>query len=548
VFQEVSSSGAFIATIGTTNQTTNLGLTEVEYILAYNDPNVYTLASSSSRVQVLVQLVQNVTVTGTLEIFAGGEADTHLQLPASSTQYTINGTPFCTGFTPTNGQFLQYTTASSPNPCYTAAAASSTTGNAASVVTYTPGASVTLTCPSSTAGTVVTFDPSGTALAANMALSFASCTTGQIVMVRIIQAASGGPYTVSGLPTGSPQISTYPSAGTIYTLQASGATTMNFVNVAANAGSSTLGSGAQGISRTVTAGSSGVTANLLADKDTSNPTVYNTAAIGSCGLGVAAYSATSTNLFELYSVPGTVLTMVADGSITAGHLLTAGASTAGRVADTGQTAQTSVPIGTCIVGVALASQTVGNTVLVAYYGSGTYGALAASSTTPIPACAATPPAAGAAHSTCYDTSGNIWQCSNGSSACTTAGSQWVTSGWIFNPTLNTITAVSGTPVTVSNLRVPANGIVGYSNKIGLLFNATAVYMQDAAGGQSIEWDGFGNPILTGTTLANIPATAGVGPQWCTNCTATGSLSSACSTGGSGAWVFVNVAGTKLCPF
>jgi hypothetical protein len=56
-----------------------------------------------------------------LEIFAGGEADTHLQLPASSTQYTINGTPFCTGFTPTNGQFLQYTTASSPDPCYTAA-------------------------------------------------------------------------------------------------------------------------------------------------------------------------------------------------------------------------------------------------------------------------------------------------------------------------------------------------------------------------------------------------------------------------------------------
>jgi hypothetical protein len=72
VFQEVDASGAFIATIGTTNQTTNLGLTEVEYILAYADPNIYTLASSSSRVQVLVQLVQNVTVTGTLEIFAGG--------------------------------------------------------------------------------------------------------------------------------------------------------------------------------------------------------------------------------------------------------------------------------------------------------------------------------------------------------------------------------------------------------------------------------------------------------------------------------------------
>ena len=33
----------------------------------------------------------------------------------------LAGVPFCTGFTPTNGQNLQYTTASSPNPCYTAA-------------------------------------------------------------------------------------------------------------------------------------------------------------------------------------------------------------------------------------------------------------------------------------------------------------------------------------------------------------------------------------------------------------------------------------------
>ena len=36
----------------------------------------------------------------------------------------IDTIPLCTGFTPTNSQFLQYTTASSPNPCYTAATAS----------------------------------------------------------------------------------------------------------------------------------------------------------------------------------------------------------------------------------------------------------------------------------------------------------------------------------------------------------------------------------------------------------------------------------------
>lgn len=40
----------------------------------------------------------------------------------------INSVPLCTGFTPTNGQNLQYTTASSPNPCYTAATGSASGG------------------------------------------------------------------------------------------------------------------------------------------------------------------------------------------------------------------------------------------------------------------------------------------------------------------------------------------------------------------------------------------------------------------------------------
>jgi len=34
----------------------------------------------------------------------------------------LKGVPFCTGYTPVNGQFVEYTTALSPNPCYTAAA------------------------------------------------------------------------------------------------------------------------------------------------------------------------------------------------------------------------------------------------------------------------------------------------------------------------------------------------------------------------------------------------------------------------------------------
>src|SRR5271154_4975369 len=35
----------------------------------------------------------------------------------------INGVPLCTGFSPTNGQALEYSTAGSPNPCYTAGTA-----------------------------------------------------------------------------------------------------------------------------------------------------------------------------------------------------------------------------------------------------------------------------------------------------------------------------------------------------------------------------------------------------------------------------------------
>jgi hypothetical protein len=44
--------------------------------------------------------------------------------------------PFCTGFTPTTGQALTYTTASSPNPCYTAATASGSSGFTAPAVHF----------------------------------------------------------------------------------------------------------------------------------------------------------------------------------------------------------------------------------------------------------------------------------------------------------------------------------------------------------------------------------------------------------------------------
>ena len=46
----------------------------------------------------------------------------------SATVVGLESVPFCAGYTPTNGQFVQYTTGGSPNPCYSAAAGGSSSG------------------------------------------------------------------------------------------------------------------------------------------------------------------------------------------------------------------------------------------------------------------------------------------------------------------------------------------------------------------------------------------------------------------------------------
>jgi hypothetical protein len=61
-----------------------------------------------------------------------GDVDAGTGSCASATVVGLESVPFCTGFTPTNGQFLQYTTASSPNPCYTATVSTVTGGTCTS--------------------------------------------------------------------------------------------------------------------------------------------------------------------------------------------------------------------------------------------------------------------------------------------------------------------------------------------------------------------------------------------------------------------------------
>lgn len=91
LFQEVDASGAFIATIGTSEQSVALGLATTEYTLEFADGNVYNFASTSSRLQVVLQVVRTtVGVAGVLNVFAGGTADSHAVFPG----LTVDSTTF----------------------------------------------------------------------------------------------------------------------------------------------------------------------------------------------------------------------------------------------------------------------------------------------------------------------------------------------------------------------------------------------------------------------------------------------------------------------
>ena len=82
---EVSATGTFIATIGTTEQSGAINPQggEQEADLAFADSNPYTFASVLSRVQVIVQAISS-SATPTASLYIGGTADAHLALPTSS--------------------------------------------------------------------------------------------------------------------------------------------------------------------------------------------------------------------------------------------------------------------------------------------------------------------------------------------------------------------------------------------------------------------------------------------------------------------------------
>lgn len=103
----------------------------------------------------------------------------------------INSVPLCTGFTPTNGQNLQYTTASLPNPCYTAATSSGAVSSVGGLTGAVPGGWVLL--ESHTASSSSTLD-------------FTSCISGSYDDYAItgvgIQASSNGASLLMRVGTG----------------------------------------------------------------------------------------------------------------------------------------------------------------------------------------------------------------------------------------------------------------------------------------------------------------------------------------------------------
>ena len=84
-FVEVDASGVDIQVIGTSEPSAALTLLEVEYTLDFADGNVYTLASSASRIVARVQVVNTaIGVTSSAFLYVGDEADSHIELPGTA--------------------------------------------------------------------------------------------------------------------------------------------------------------------------------------------------------------------------------------------------------------------------------------------------------------------------------------------------------------------------------------------------------------------------------------------------------------------------------
>ena len=131
---------------------------------------------------------------------AGGD------LSGSSTSQTViglNGVPFCAGYTPLNGELVEYTTGGSPNPCYTAAILQqqfstnyiSVPSSANQVIGLVPNAlGATVTVPASCTGSVAKAYASATASTVFTVVDLNTSTT----LCTLTWAISGTVPTITG--------------------------------------------------------------------------------------------------------------------------------------------------------------------------------------------------------------------------------------------------------------------------------------------------------------------------------------------------------------
>jgi hypothetical protein len=103
----------------------------------------------------------------------------------------FNGVPFCAGFAPTNGQAVEYTTASSPNPCYTAATVSGSGSVPVVTALGTVSTSATFTVSAKSDPMVWTGTLSSNNLTSSTLVT-TSATVGQVFQLEITQYSGGG--------------------------------------------------------------------------------------------------------------------------------------------------------------------------------------------------------------------------------------------------------------------------------------------------------------------------------------------------------------------
>jgi hypothetical protein len=129
--------------------------------------------------------------------------------------------------------------------------------------------------------------------------------------------------------------------------------------------------GAGYLSTTKTAGSGGVTANLLCKVDSTGNVVTPSAGDASV-LGVCVTTQGAGTSVEV-ATRG-IIACIADNATTVGDMAVVGTATAGRCRDSGQTNTTAISLSTQVLGKVLTAAGAGSVVSIQLYGPGHYGA------------------------------------------------------------------------------------------------------------------------------------------------------------------------------